>query len=50
MPEQQKVDESIESPSFIDKKKIPMVVEESSTSLEKEQNNSSDTEVEDLKE
>lgn len=36
MPEQQKVDETVESTSLITDKKIPKKIENSSTSLEKE--------------
>jgi hypothetical protein len=36
MPEQQKVDETIESTSLITDKKMPKKIENSSTSLEKE--------------
>jgi len=47
MPEQQKVDETVESTSFIDKKKPTKAIEESSTALEKELNNAAGTEVDD---
>ena len=37
MPEQQKVDETVESTSLITDKKIPKKIENSSTALEKEE-------------
>jgi hypothetical protein len=37
MPEQQKVDETVESTSTIKDKKIPKKLEQSSTALEKEE-------------
>ncbi len=46
MPEQQKVDETIESTSVF-KKKISTKVEQSSTALEKELDNATETEVND---
>ena len=46
MPEQQKVDETIESTSVLKKKK-PTKVEQSSTALEKDLNDATETEVDD---
>jgi hypothetical protein len=47
MPEQQKVDETIESTSLRDNKKSIKAVEQSSTSLEKEINNATETDNDD---
>jgi hypothetical protein len=43
MPEQQKVDETIESASLKDNKKSVRAVEQSSTALEKETDNATET-------
>ena len=43
MPEQQKVDETIESTSLRDNKKSTKAVEKSSTALEEEINNATET-------
>ena len=47
MPEQQKVDETIESTSRKDNKKSIKAVEQSSTALEKEINNATETDNDD---
>lgn len=49
MPEQQKVDETVESTSLITDKKIPKKLEHSSTDLvkEEEENSNSETELND---
>jgi hypothetical protein len=47
MPEQQKVDETIESTSLKDNKKSIKAVEQSSTALEKEINNATETDNDD---
>ena len=47
MPEQQKVDETIESTSLKDNKKSIKAVEQSSTALEKEINNAAETDNDD---
>jgi hypothetical protein len=46
MPEQQKVDETIESTSKTTDKKMPKKIEQSSTSLEKDENYTIDSESE----
>ena len=46
MPEQQKVDETIESTSKTTDKKMPKKIEQSSTSLEKDENYTIDSETE----
>lgn len=46
MPEQQKVDETIESTSKTTDKKMPKKIEQSSTSLEKDENYTMDSESE----
>ncbi len=46
MPEQQKVDDVVESSSLIDNKKITKL-EETSTALEKDQDDESEIEVDD---
>jgi hypothetical protein len=46
MPEQQKVDETIESTSKTTDKKMPKKIEQSSTSLEKDENYAIDSESE----
>ena len=47
MPEQQKVDETVESTSLRDNKKSIKAVEESSTALEEETNNAAETDNDD---
>jgi hypothetical protein len=47
MPEQQKVDETVESTSLRDNKKSIKAVEQSSTGLEDEVNNAAETDSED---
>ena len=47
MPEQQKVDETIESASLKDNKKSIKAVEQSSTALEEEANNAAETDNDD---
>ena len=46
MPEQQKVDETIESTTTTTDKKMPKKIEQSSTSLEKDENYTIDSESE----
>jgi hypothetical protein len=47
MPEQQKVDETVESTSLRDNKKSIKAVEQSSTALEEEANNAAETDNDD---
>ena len=47
MPEQQKVDETVESRSLKDNKKSIKAVEQSSTALEEEVNNAAETDNDD---
>jgi len=47
MPEQQKVDETVESTSLTDNKKSIKAVEQSSTALEEEVNNAAETDNDD---
>jgi hypothetical protein len=50
MPEQQKVDETVESTSLRDNKKSIKAVEQSSTALEEEANNAAETDNDDEQE